>query len=102
MHSLLGLTEVVRVTLVTVTVPKLSPKMEDTSPEFRIISKLPCAAVALALFASVNATVWATMTDPTVTLSTVTSAMALILARTFASNVLMNCNRQILLIRLHF
>lgn len=93
-QSLLGLLKVVRVTLVTVTVPKLSPIMEETSPEFRTISKLLWAALALALFASVNATVWATMTDPTVTLSTVTLAWALILARMFASKVLMNCNRQ--------
>lgn len=95
MQSLLGLLEVVRVTLVTVTVPKLSPKMEETSPEFRTTSKLLCAALALALFASVNATVWATTTDPTVTLSTVTLAMALILAKMFASKVLINCNKQV-------
>lgn len=89
--SLLGLLAVVCATSLTATLPKVVPKMLDTSPDFSTLVKAVWASTAPALSAPVNATELDTLTDPGTTWVIVTLTTALIWARMFASSVTINC-----------
>ena len=79
--------------LLTATLPKLDPKTEDM-PAWDVSksAKAPEPATAAALSAPVKATELVTLTDPGITLVTVTLVTALISAKMFASTVLTNCS----------
>ena len=74
--GLLGLVELAFVTLETVTVPKLVPKMELTSEDSSRVVKAFWPARAAPLLAPVKATELATTIDPGLTLVMVTLVMA--------------------------
>jgi hypothetical protein len=93
-ENLLGLVALPCATLLTVTVPNVVPKIDDTSPDCSTEARALWPARASALSASVKATELDTLTDPSTTLLMVTFTRASILARMLASRVAMNCRAQ--------
>ena len=77
--------------LLTATVPKVVPKIE-VSPEAKVWNRAVWPALAALLSELVKAMEFCTMADPEVTWVIVTLAMALILAKIFASRTLTNCS----------
>lgn len=90
----LGLVALPCATLLTVTVPNVVPKINDTSPDCSNEARALWPARAFALSPPVKATELDTLTDPSTTLVIVTFTRASILARMLASRVPMNCRAQ--------